>query len=139
MDMREIFESGLGWKAWLDHQSNTKERLEERFKSYSLIETDIGYLQNLENEVHVLAIGESWCGDVVRQLPILAKMADRSQKIDLRIVGRDDWPDLMNRYLFNGAKVIPVFVFFSENFVEVGCWKGRPKQCRDQAMVRRNQ
>ncbi len=131
MDLRALYESGLEWESWLETQPKAKIKLEERIESYPLTDEDIGFLKGLEHNVCAMAIAEGWCGDVVRQLPILAKMARQTEKLNLRIVGRDDPSDLMERYLTNGAKVIPVFVFFSGDFIEVGNWKGRPKKCRD--------
>ena len=48
--------------------------------------TRLNFLQNLEKEYTWLVISESWCGDAAQLLPIINKMAEISEKIDLRMV-----------------------------------------------------
>ena len=43
-------------------------------------------LENLSKESIWLVLSESWCGDAAQVLPVINKMAEVSDKIDLRIV-----------------------------------------------------
>ena len=56
-------------------------------------------LENLSKESIWLVLSESWCGDAAQVLPVINKMAEVSDKIDLRIVLRDENEYLMNLYL----------------------------------------
>jgi len=76
-------------------------------------------LQNLSKEYIWLVISESWCGDAAQILPVINKMAEVSDKIDLRIVLRDDNEDLMNLFLTNGTKSIPKLVIIDQETHEV--------------------
>lgn len=131
MDIREKYERGRTWEEWLASIKQNKERYREKFAAYPLTEEDVTFLRSVERDVHILALGEDWCGDVMRQLPIVAKMAAQNEHLKLRILSRDENLDVMERYLFNGAQVIPVFVFFNDRFIEVGHWQGRPAKCRE--------
>ena len=75
---------------------------------------------------HLLAISEDWCGDAVNALPSLARWVDEVPSLDLRILGRDDNPDLMDAHLTGESRSIPVVMILDENFVERGWWGPRP-------------
>lgn len=51
----------------------------------------------------ILAIGEDWRGDVYRELPSVARIADATG-ITLRIFIRDKNPDIMDEFLSNNGK-----------------------------------
>ncbi|HZW33201.1 MAG TPA: thioredoxin family protein, partial [Isosphaeraceae bacterium] len=75
----------------------------------------------------VLVLAEDWCGDVIANLPILGKLAEASGKLNLRIFLRDQNLDLMDQYLNQGKfRSIPVFVFFDDDFNEIGRFIERP-------------
>ncbi len=59
-------------------------------------------------------ITEGWCGDSAQNLPAIVKMAAASSgKIKLRIVLRDENPEIMDQYLTNGtSRSIPILVSF---------------------------
>jgi hypothetical protein len=74
-----------------------------------------------------MVITESWCGDSAQNLPIIAKAAELNDKIDLRIIFRDDNPDIMDSYLSDGGKrSIPVLVAFDIYGNEIFKWGPRP-------------
>lgn len=82
-----------------------------------------------------LVIAEPWCGDVANNLPVIAKMAELNKNIDLRIVLRDKNPDLMNQYMTNGARAIPVLICFNAStMTELGKWGPRPAPAQNLAM-----
>ncbi len=73
-------------------------------------------------------ITEAWCGDSAQNLPVLAKIAEAGgENITLRIVLRDEHPELIEAYLTNGGKSIPKLVSFdAESGEELFVWGPRP-------------
>ena len=85
-------------------------------------------LKSLEREYIWLVISEGWCGDAAQLLPVVNKMALESGKIDLRIVLRDENDDLMNLFLTNKSKSIPIVIIVDKQTGELmGHWGPRPK------------
>lgn len=76
--------------------------------------------------VTALGLSESWCGDCVENLPVLAKIASSYPFMNLWIFPRDLNLDIMDRYLTDGKRTIPVFVFFDEEGKEIGRFIERP-------------
>ena len=75
---------------------------------------------------HLLVLAEDWCGDAVNTVPVLARLAEAVPGLDLRILGRDANPDLMDPHLSTGARAIPVVMVLDEDFRELGWWGSRP-------------
>jgi hypothetical protein len=66
-----------------------------------------------------VVISEGWCGDAAQILPIINKMALISDAIELKIVLRDDHEALMNLFLTNGTKSIPIVIIIDKETNEV--------------------
>ena len=114
----------------LTHYSSLNEtRMNRLEKTIKITETTISKLQNVHKNYIWLVISEGWCGDAAQLLPIIHKMAAESKdKIDLKIVLRDENPDLMNLFLTNGGKAIPKLIIIDKEKLEVlADWGPRPK------------
>jgi hypothetical protein len=84
-------------------------------------------LRNLKKEHILLVISEGWCGDAAQLVPIMNKMAEASDKLELKIVLRDENDELMDQYLTNGARSIPKLILVEkETGVVRGSWGPRP-------------
>lgn len=77
-----------------------------------------------------LVISEGWCGDAAQILPVIFKMAELSNNIDLKIVLRDDNEALMNDFLTNGGKAIPKLIILDEGNNVIGDFGPRPEPAR---------
>ena len=74
-----------------------------------------------------LVISEHWCGDASQTVPVMAKIAEASQgKINLRLVYRDEVPELMNAHLTNGGMAVPKIIQLDEHFELINDWGPRP-------------
>jgi len=73
-------------------------------------------------------VTESWCGDAAQTVPVLVKMAEASGgNIELRFILRDQNPLIMDKYLTNGTRSIPVVVAISNaTGEELFHWGPRP-------------
>ena len=81
----------------------------------------------LPGQWHLLVLSEDWCGDAFNTVPVLAKLADLAPNLELRVLGRDANPDLMDAHLSpTGGRAIPVVMVLDEDFVERGWWGSRP-------------
>jgi hypothetical protein len=84
-------------------------------------------LTALPGPIRALAIVEDWCRDSVDNLPILARLAEASGKLDLHVFSKDQHPDLMALYLKEGKyESLPVFAFLDGDFNELGRFIERP-------------
>jgi hypothetical protein len=76
----------------------------------------------------LVALTADWCGDAVNTLPVVARFAEEVGW-DLRVLDRDENPDLMDEHLTGGkSRSIPVVIVYDESFKEVGWWGPRPDE-----------
>ena len=73
-----------------------------------------------------LVLSEPWCGDSAQCLPCVAVMASGRPGIDLRVLLRDANPDVMDRFLTDGKRAIPIVAMFDAAGRPVGRWGPRP-------------
>ncbi len=79
-----------------------------------------------------LVITEGWCGDAAQNIPLIEKMAAENTGIRTRYVLRDENPELMDRFLTNGARSIPKLVALDAGTLQVvGTWGPRPEAAQD--------
>lgn len=75
-----------------------------------------------------LVITEAWCGDAAQTIPYMNKLAEVNPKIQLRLVLRDENPELMEQYLTNGARSIPKLIALSPGLKkEYFTWGPKPQ------------
>ena len=79
----------------------------------------------------LLVLAEDWCGDASNTVPILAALAEAVPNVELRILKRDENPELMNRYLTNGTRSIPIAILLDESFEPAGRWGPRPAELQE--------
>lgn len=108
----------------LNHQ-----RMKRLDKTQQLSNELLDVVKNVSEKQIWLVLTESWCGDAAQNVPVLNKIAEQSECIDLRIVLRDDNDELMQQYLTNGGKSIPKLIAVSEDFEnELFTWGPRPAE-----------
>jgi hypothetical protein len=125
----ERFSQGLAITEYINGMKENREKLEGNYSNVVLTNAEIERIQNSNVPVNVLVIAEDWCGDVLRYLPMLARMAEIATNWNVRIFYRDRNLDLAERWLKNGIhRAIPVIAFFDENWNELGYYQEKPAQ-----------
>lgn len=85
-------------------------------------------LRNLHHDWYWVVLTEAWCGDAAQNLPILAKIAEATPRITMKLLLRDEVPAIMAHYLTNGNKSIPKLICLNQDDLsEVGTWGPRPE------------
>ncbi|WP_047549994.1 thioredoxin family protein [Psychroserpens sp. Hel_I_66] len=84
---------------------------------------------NFYGNVTWLVITESWCGDAAHVIPVLHKLAELSEGINLRLVLRDANDELMDQFLTNGGRAIAKLIMIDSTTKEVlGTFGPRPSE-----------
>lgn len=105
-----------------------------RIDKTTAIEGQVRYrLETLTNSYRWLLIGDAWCGDCAQITPLMNKVAEISKgKIDFRIISRDTFPDLIDRFKTGESKSIPKLVVMDSTTNEVcATWGPRPVEAQD--------
>ncbi|AYN69827.1 thioredoxin family protein [Euzebyella marina] len=105
------------------------DRRMKRFdKTVKLSDETISDIENIDRPLTLLVLTESWCGDASPALPVMNKVAELSDVVDLKVVLRDEHLELMDEFLTNGARSIPKLLVIDKNSNEVvEEWGPRPE------------
>ncbi len=104
-------------------------RMKRWDKTFKLSENTIQQLEQLHQKVTWLVLTESWCGDASPSLPVMNKLSEVHPNLELKIILRDEYPELMDQFLTNGSRSIPKLIAIDSNSKEIiGEWGPRSQK-----------
>ena len=102
-------------------------RMKRWAKTFKLDEATRELIAKRDQPITWLVLTESWCGDAAHATPIMDAFTQANPKIELKILLRDQNPELMDAFLTNGARSIPKLIAYdSEQKAYLGSWGPRP-------------
>ncbi|HLU85861.1 MAG TPA: thioredoxin family protein [Vicingaceae bacterium] len=101
-------------------------RLKRSYKTTEIANETKAMLEKISTPLTWLVLTETWCGDAAQNIPVLAKMAELNPAISLKLIFRDENPEVMDNFLTNGSKSIPKLICVNENLEVLGTWGPRP-------------
>lgn len=107
------------------------------YRTAQVPEWAVSAIQARGVKFRLVALAEDWCGDAINTIPVLAKWAEVSPAIELRILRRDEHPQVMDQYLTGTARAIPVVVVLTDDLEELGWWGPRPRALQEFALAQR--
>lgn len=101
------------------------ERLDKTTKIQAAIQL---FLKEINRPIHLLIITEPWCGDAAQIIPVINKMTTLTPHLSQSCLLRDQHLELMDQYLTNGARSIPMILILdvTANHQVLGHWGPRP-------------
>lgn len=103
------------------------QRMNRIEKTAVLIGPFIQVIQKLEKKYNLLVISEGWCGDAAQIVPLFQKMTEIApEKFDLRFIFRDEHLSVMDQFLTNGTRSIPVLLLLDGTGELILKWGPRP-------------
>lgn len=126
MDLVKYFDSALSYEEYIKLLGDNLQLHALHYKKFILDVDDQGIIEKF-NPIKILVITEPWCGDSLAVVPIVRKISEANEKWEMKVVLRDRNPDLMDQFLTNGGRAIPIFLFFNEIGKLIFKWGPRPK------------
>ncbi|MFQ5878958.1 MAG: thioredoxin family protein [Dehalococcoidia bacterium] len=135
----ERFASGLTYPEYSAQIQRNQEKFEFNYRETQISEEDVAAFRELvarpDGPAKVLVLGEDWCPDVFRGLPVMTRIAEAAG-MELRIFPRDDNLDIMNEFLNQGQhQSIPTFVFYTRDHRYLAHWIERPALANQQRPI----
>jgi len=126
----ERFAAGITWHQYLEQIKRNREKFDYNYAETALTDEDVEAFRSLvarpDGPANVLALGEDWCPDVFRGLPVMVRIAEAAG-MELRIFPRDDNLDIIDEFLKGGEhQSIPTFVFYTRDHRYIAHWIERP-------------
>lgn len=80
----------------------------------------------IAHERRMLILLEDWCVDAVHAAGAAQRLVDANALLSLRVLRRDEHPDVMDAHHVGAARSIPVIIAFDHHGYECGWWGPRP-------------
>ncbi|MFM6935979.1 MAG: thioredoxin family protein [Flavobacteriales bacterium] len=120
--------SGNDQREDLIHYTELNARRMKRIEKTTILNEELQKsISSIKEPLTWILISEAWCGDAAQIVPVLAKIAEAQELIDLKIILRDEHESIMDLYLTNGGRSIPKLICLDAHFQEVFVWGPRPK------------
>ena len=126
----ERYERAMSYPVYLASIEVNRDQFQRYDDMATLSPDDVAFFKRAvavrSGPVKMLVIAEAWCPDVYRGVPVFVRIAEASG-MELRIVVRDENPDIMDEFLLDGrARAIPVAVFYTDDLRYIAHWTERP-------------
>src|SRR4030066_2379646 len=96
------FDSGYEFAEYLKVIVARKDDWLKNYQEFRLTEAENKKLASISKRFNILALSEDWCGDSVRNLPVIVRMLEALPDAKLKILVRDDNLDLMQKFTADG-------------------------------------
>lgn len=101
------------------------QRMERIFKTVVVSEELANAVKAINQKQTWLCITEGWCGDAAQSVALFERLAELNDNITFKLVLRDENIELIDRYLTNGGRAIPMVIALQDG-KEVWKWGPRP-------------
>ena len=124
---RERFNLGMTYEQAKSVLPKNLPNIEQNEKALNVTDADLAPWRALPGKYNVMVLVIDPCPDVYTNLPILARIAQDSGKLDVRIFMRDDNKDLMAQFMNGPYESVPVFAFYDQDFNLQSVFIERPR------------
>ena len=136
LDFRALWGAAIPFDRFLDECAAEHQPLWKGVYRTATVPTWIATL-DLAPSCRLLVIAEDWCGDGANTVPVIQRWAEE-EGLELRILRRDEHPEVMDHYLVDGARSIPVVIALDADFRELGHWGPRPAELQAWVMAHKD-
>jgi len=126
MSLNKYYEKAMTYSEYIELLDDNLPLHQLHYKKFNLSDESIDKISLLKS-YRILVITEPWCGDSLALIPIIRKVFETRSDWELKVILRDENPDLIDQYLTNGARAIPIFLFLDEKGTPVFKWGPRPE------------
>lgn len=133
---QQYFDEAKLFTQYMDDMTTKKE---ESFSIYNQFEVpaDDEFITVLKEQApHILVITEDWCGDAMMNNAILRKIAEAAD-LEMRAVYRDENLELIDQYLTNGGRSIPIYLLLNKDGEVIAKWGPRAEKVQQYVMESR--
>lgn len=121
----ERFKKGLdSFAAWMGAIEKNKDSFQRHYDEWVPEQSDVDAIKALvaSHGVKALVLGEDWCPDVWRGLPVMARLGELTG-MEVRLFPRDENKDIMAEFLKDGEfESIPAIVLYDRDHNYLGHW-----------------
>ncbi|SET33667.1 Thiol-disulfide isomerase or thioredoxin [Oceanobacillus limi] len=126
--LNQWYDQAISTDTYIESMEQHKDNLLHIYDHFTPPEDTTFFQQLSKKNLRVIALTEDWCGDAMLNIPILLRLAEKTN-MSVRMLLRDQNLELMDQYLTNGkSRSIPIFIFIDQDGNEVAKWGPRAEK-----------
>ncbi|UJF32552.1 thioredoxin family protein [Paenibacillus hexagrammi] len=121
--------TGIKPQQFIDGMEKNQEQFLAYYNSFEWAsEDDKEFFEQLNNrdDLRCLILCADWCGDVVRNVPVVFRALENSG-VPVEVLIQEQNMDVMDQFLTMGGRAIPIVIFTDTGGFVLGQWGPRPK------------
>jgi Thioredoxin len=132
LDFRTYWDNAFTWEDYLNREVHKLEDLWRGVYARSVVpDWALERATKIGGAWRMLVISEDWCGDASNTVPVMARMAEVLPNVQIRVVKRDENPELMDAFLTSGSRSIPMAILLRPDDTVAGAWGPRPAELQE--------
>ncbi|HEX9165829.1 MAG TPA: thioredoxin family protein [Gemmatimonadales bacterium] len=134
--LKTLWEDAEPFPAFLERVESQRTLWDGVYRTANVPAWAIEAFGQLPGGLRLLVLNADWCMDSANTVPLLARLSEAVPGVELRLLERDRYLEVMDRYLTDGSRSIPMAILLDREFRELGRWGPRPAPL--QAWVKAN-
>lgn len=127
MITEEIWDRGLSLAEFIGRLETFQSEMQRRVNDLRVTSAEFQKLRAFSQVRKILVMTEGWCLDSLMNVPILAKIAEASPNIEMKLIFRSEYPELRQYFSEKGYDNIPLCWIMKEDYSFCGVWVERPQ------------
>ena len=123
------FGQGLTPRQFVESMTQGQQAFESWYEKFAWEdESDREFFESLNHrdDLRVLILAADWCGDVVRNVPVVFRILETAG-IKTEVLILEENPELMDDFLTMGGRSVPILIFADTGGYVLGHWGPRPE------------
>ncbi|MDQ0196712.1 thioredoxin family protein [Paenibacillus wynnii] len=123
------FDQGLSPRQFVEGMTQNQQAFESWYEKFVWEDdSDREYFESLNHrdDLRVLILAADWCGDVVRNVPVVFRILETAG-IKTEVLILEDHPEVMDNFLTMGGRAVPIVIFADTGGYVLGHWGPRPE------------
>ncbi len=130
MDLKAYFEKALPYDEYVTLLEENLALHQQHYRKFEIGEEDAKEIRRFK-PLNIIVLTEPWCGDSLAILPVVRKIAETNGKWTLKVLRRDENPELMAQFLTRGSRSVPIFLFLADDYSLISHWGPRPRAAQE--------
>jgi len=129
MNLAHKLRTGVKPQQFIDSMDKNKEAFldwSNRFEWENEDDREFFASMNNRDDLRCLILAAEWCGDVVRNMPVVFKALENSG-IPVEVLVIEQHLETMDQFLTMGGRAIPIVIFADTGGFVLGQWGPRPQ------------
>lgn len=114
------FAQGMTTQEYIEHIKVNKQPFVDIYNNVQVPAETLAYFNGLAEPLRLAVFTSDWCGDALSTTPTILRLADSTDKLQLKVFSRDEELELTNSFLpEHRAGTVPVFVTLDSSMREI--------------------